>query len=79
MSGAIPAQTAPYAAEMEAGRKYVRYASEQGTMQPFRDGSHRRPGVATVACRPIRSGAQLYRGGKSMKGGPLCDGSHNAP
>jgi CDGSH-type Zn-finger protein len=42
MSEAIVAQRGPFAAPLQAGRKYAWCACGRSARQPFRDGSHQR-------------------------------------
>ena len=41
MANQIPAQKAPYAAEVESGRKYFRCACGRSRKQPFCDRTHK--------------------------------------
>lgn len=77
MSGAIPAQKAPYAATVEAGKEYFWCACGRSATQPFCDGSHRRTGLAPVMFKPEKSGEVWLCGCKATSGKPFCDGTHN--
>ena len=70
------AQKAPYAVEVEAGKKYFWCACGLSKNQPFCDGSHAGTGFQPVAHTPTESGTAYFCGCKHSASAPLCDGSH---
>ncbi|MBN2486253.1 MAG: CDGSH iron-sulfur domain-containing protein [Bacteroidales bacterium] len=70
------AQKAPFAVDLEAGKKYFWCACGQSNNQPFCDGSHKGTGLSPVAYAPENSGKAYLCGCKHTKNQPLCDGSH---
>ena len=77
MTEAVPAQKAPYAADVEAGRKYFWCACGRSKKQPFCDGSHQGTGLTPVPYEAKKSGQVFFCGCKATGKKPLCDGSHN--
>ena len=76
MTSPIPAQKAPYAAEIEAGRKYFWCACGRSCNQPFCDGSHKGTGLEPVPYEATKAGTIWFCGCKSTGSKPLCDGTH---
>lgn len=72
----IAAQKAPYAAVVEAGRKYFWCACGRSRNQPFCDGSHKGTGLEPVAYEAAESATVWFCGCKSTASKPLCDGTH---
>lgn len=73
MTNAIPAQTAPYAAEVETDRKYFRCACGRGPKQSFCDGSHKGACLAPVPIEAQETGTAWFCGCESTASKPLCD------
>lgn len=78
MSEAKIAQQAPFAAELEAGRKYFWCACGRSANQPFCDGSHKGTDIRPVPFEPGQSGTAYLCGCKRTGDSPYCDGTHNA-
>lgn len=76
MTDPIAAQKAPYAAEVETGRKYFWCACGRSARQPFCDGSHKGTDLAPVPFEATESGTVWFCGCKSTASKPLCDGTH---
>jgi len=76
MANPIPAQKAPYAAEVEAGRKNFWCACGHSRKQPFCNGSHTDTGLSPVPNEPSESGTAWFCGCKATGNRPLCDGTH---
>ena len=76
MANPIPAQKAPYAAEVESGRKYFWCACGRSRKQPFCDGSHKDTGLSPVPYEAKDSGTVWFCGCKATGNRPLCDGTH---
>ncbi len=70
------AQKAPYAVEVEAGKRYMWCACGRSATQPFCDGSHKGTGDAPVRYEPEKSGTVHFCGCKHSGAQPLCDGTH---
>jgi CDGSH-type Zn-finger protein len=78
MAEPIPAQKAPYAVEVEAGKKYFWCACGRSQKQPFCDGSHKAVGLSPLPYDATKSGTVWFCGCKTTKNRPLCDGSHKS-
>ena len=78
MTDPIPAQKAPYQAQIEAGRKYAWCACGLSARQPFCDGSHKGTGIVPVVFTAEQTKEVWFCGCKATKGRPYCDGSHSA-
>jgi len=76
MSEAIPAQKAPYAVNVEAGRKYFWCACGRSANQPYCDGSHKVTGLSPIAFAATKSEQVWLCGCKATAGQPFCDGTH---
>ncbi|MDT8342827.1 MAG: CDGSH iron-sulfur domain-containing protein [Thermohalobaculum sp.] len=72
----IPAQTAPYPVEVEAGKTYFWCACGRSGKQPFCDGSHKDTGLTPVKFTAPAAGKVFFCGCKASGKAPLCDGSH---
>ncbi len=77
MADAIPAQKAPYAVAVEAGKVYFWCACGRSKTQPFCDGSHKDTGITPMQYRAEKTGQAFFCGCKATANKPLCDGSHN--
>ena len=77
MATAIPAQKAPYAVEVEGGKKYFWCACGRSQKQPFCDGSHSGTGISPVMYKAGAAGTVWFCGCKATKSQPTCDGTHN--
>ena len=77
MSEAIPAQKAPYAVNVEAGRKYFWCACGRSANQPYCDGSHKVTGLTPIAFTATKSEQVWLCGCKATASQPFCDGTHN--
>lgn len=76
MEAPIIAQKAPYAIEVEAGKKYFWCACGRSQKQPFCDGSHRGSSFTPQAVVFEESKTVYFCGCKHSKSVPFCDGSH---
>lgn len=70
------AQKAPYAVEVEAGKKYFWCACGRSGRQPFCDGSHEGTSITPLPYRAEKDTTLYFCGCKQTGGAPLCDGSH---
>ena len=77
MTGAIPAQKAPYPVAVEAGKVYFWCACGRSKKQPFCDGSHKVTGITPVQYQADKTGEVYFCGCKGTATKPLCDGTHN--
>lgn len=78
MADPIIAQRAPFAVEVEAGKRYFWCACGKSANQPFCDGSHR---DTEFVPRPFEADASrtvYFCGCKRSAKAPLCDGTHNS-
>jgi CDGSH-type Zn-finger protein len=76
MSEAIPAQKAPYAVNVEAGRKYFWCACGRSANQPYCDGSHKVTSLSPIAFIATKGEQVWLCGCKATAGQPFCDGTH---
>jgi len=76
MSEAIPAQKAPYAVNVEGGRKYFWCACGRSANQPYCDGSHKVTSLSPIAFAATKSEQVWLCGCKATAGQPFCDGTH---
>jgi len=76
MAEPIPAQKAPYAVNVEAGRKYWWCACGRSAKQPFCDGSHKAFGLEPLEYTATATTQVWFCGCKSTKSKPMCDGTH---
>ena len=77
MADPIPAQKAPYRADLEAGKSYAWCACGRSAKQPFCDGSHKGTGILPVVFKADETKEVWFCGCKATKGQPYCDGSHS--
>ncbi len=70
------AQKAPYAVEVEAGKRYMWCACGRSANQPFCDGSHKGSGETPVRFEAEQGGTVYFCGCKHSGDRPLCDGTH---
>jgi CDGSH-type Zn-finger protein len=77
MTEPIPAQKAPYAVEVQAGKKYFWCACGRSGKQPFCDGSHAGTGLVPVPYEASDSKQVWFCGCKSSGKKPFCDGTHS--
>ena len=78
MSDPVVAQKAPYAVEVEEGKKYFWCACGKSQNQPFCDGAHQGGDFTPYSYTAEASRTLYFCGCKHTAGVPLCDGSHNA-
>jgi CDGSH-type Zn-finger protein len=77
MSEAVVAQKAPYANDIEAGKRYAWCSCGQSRKQPFCDGSHKATDFMPVIVEAEVTKVVYFCGCKKTKNQPYCDGSHN--
>ena len=77
MAEPIPAQKAPYAHKVEAGRNYFWCACGRSKKQPFCDGSHAGTGITPIVYKAEETAETWFCGCKASGKKPLCDGTHN--
>ena len=77
MSSPTIAQKAPYAVDVQAGRKYFWCACGRSARQPFCDGSHEGTALTPLPYTAEKDAKLYFCGCKHTKNVPLCDGSHN--
>lgn len=70
------AQKAPYAVEVEAGKKYFWCACGNSKSQPFCDGSHKGSAFNPVPFTAEKSETVFLCGCKHTRNAPYCDGTH---
>ena len=70
------AQKAPYAVEVEAGKKYFWCACGNSKSQPFCDGSHKGSAFNPVPFTAEKSETVFLCGCKHTGNAPYCDGTH---
>lgn len=69
-------QKAPYAVDVEAGKKYFWCACGRSKSQPFCDGSHKGTDFTPVEYKAEKSEQVWFCGCKHTANRPLCDGTH---
>lgn len=69
-------QKAPYAVDVEAGKKYFWCACGRSKSQPFCDGSHKGTDFTPVEYKAEKSEKMWFCGCKHTSNKPLCDGTH---
>ncbi len=72
------AQKAPYAVELEAGRKYAWCRCGLSEKQPFCDGSHKQTDLRPLVFEAEKSGTAYLCGCKRTNNPPFCDGTHKS-
>ncbi|MFN4088501.1 MAG: CDGSH iron-sulfur domain-containing protein [Alphaproteobacteria bacterium] len=72
------AQKAPYAVEVQAGRKYFWCSCGLSARQPLCDGSHKGSSFSPLAWEATEDTTIWFCGCKATHGQPLCDGTHNS-
>ena len=77
MSEPTLAQKGPFAAEVEAGRRYWWCACGRSKTQPFCDGSHTVTEFVPVMYEATETKTEYFCGCKRSAGKPLCDGTHS--
>ncbi len=73
----VPAQLAPYPADVVEGRRYAWCACGRSQRQPFCDGSHKDTGIEPVMFIAKQTETVWLCGCKGTEDAPFCDGSHN--
>ncbi len=76
MTEPVIAQKAPFAVELEAGRKYAWCRCGLSSKQPFCDGSHKQTDLRPLVFEAEKSGKAYLCGCKRTKTPPFCDGTH---
>ena len=77
MAEPVPAQKAPYAVDVEAGRTYYWCACGRSKKQPYCDGSHKDTGLQPLAFTPDKAQKVYLCGCKATAKKPYCDGTHS--
>jgi CDGSH-type Zn-finger protein len=67
---------APYAVDVEAGKRYWWCACGKSKSQPLCDGSHKGTEFTPVEYKAEKSEKVWFCGCKHSANKPLCDGSH---
>lgn len=70
-------QKAPYAIEVEAGKRYFWCACGRSANQPFCDGSHKGTEFTPVKFQAETARKVFFCGCKRSGNSPLCDGTHS--
>lgn len=76
MTEPVVAQKSPYAADVEAGKKYWWCACGRSQKQPYCDGSHKDTGLTPLLFTAEKTGKVYLCGCKSTAKKPFCDGTH---
>lgn len=76
MAEPVVAQKAPYAVEVEAGKKYWWCSCGRSQKQPYCDGSHKDTGLTPLLYTAEKTGKVYLCGCKSTAKKPFCDGTH---
>ncbi|MFO0995641.1 MAG: CDGSH iron-sulfur domain-containing protein [Alphaproteobacteria bacterium] len=77
MAEPVPAQKAPYAVDVEAGRTYYWCACGRSKKQPYCDGAHKEVGLQPLAFTPDKTQKVYLCGCKASAKKPYCDGTHS--
>ena len=77
MTDALSPQNAPYAVDVEEGKKYHWCSCGRSKNQPFCDGSHQGTTFEPVAFKAEKTETVHLCGCKKTGNAPFCDGSHN--
>jgi len=70
------AQKAPYAVDLQEGRRYAWCGCGESSKQPFCDGSHKGTGLSPRVFTAEETKTAYLCGCKHTGNGPFCDGSH---
>ena len=70
-------QKAPYAVDVEAGKKYWWCSCGKSANQPFCDGSHKGSEFVPMMWEAEASKTMYFCGCKKTGKAPFCDGTHN--
>ena len=70
------ANKAPYAVDLETGKKYHWCACGESKNQPFCDGSHKSTQFSPLSFEAKETGKAYLCGCKHSKNPPYCDGTH---
>ena len=70
-------QKAPYAVDVESGKKYWWCTCGKSAKQPFCDGSHQGSEFTPRTWEATTSKTVYFCGCKATQNAPMCDGSHN--
>ena len=73
----VIAQRAPFAVEVEAGKRYFWCACGRSANQPFCDGSHKDTPFTPVKYEADETKRVFFCGCKHSANRPLCDGTHS--
>lgn len=76
MADPVVAQKAPYAVDVEAGKKYWWCSCGRSQKQPYCDGSHKDTGLTPLLYTAEKTGKVYLCGCKSTAKKPFCDGTH---
>lgn len=78
MSDSLVAQKAPFAVDIEGGKRYTWCACGRSADQPFCDGSHKGTGITPVMHKAEKDETVYFCGCKQTGNQPFCDGTHNS-
>lgn len=73
---AVVAQKAPFAVDVESGKKYWWCSCGRSATQPFCDSSHKGTDFVPLEYVADKDGALYFCGCKATGKSPLCDGTH---
>ncbi len=76
-SEAVVAQKAPFAVDVEKGKRYWWCTCGRSTNQPFCDGSHKGTDFGPIEYVASEDSTLYFCGCKATRNSPLCDGSHS--
>lgn len=74
---AAVAQKAPFAIEVESGKKYWWCSCGRSDKQPFCDGSHKGTDFVPMEYAADKDGTLYFCGCKASEKSPFCDGTHS--
>ena len=78
MTDAVIAQKAPFAVEVEMGKKYAWCACGRSATQPYCNGSHKGSGLSPLIFIAGKTETVWLCGCKHTKERPFCDGTHGS-
>ena len=78
MDNAVVAQKAPFAVDVEAGRKYAWCSCGRSAKQPLCDGTHTQTAFMPIVFTAEKTQTVYLCGCKGTGNQPFCDGTHSS-